>query len=126
LSGNELLSHYSAAHLFVLPSIAIKDGWAETQGVVLQEAQSSGIPVIASRTGGIPEVIRNRETGLLFDAENVQQLAEKIISLIADKELYKSLSTQARREVEENFSMEVICTRLFRIYRGLVKTSDGV
>lgn len=118
VSTDELLSHYSDAHIFVLPSIDFRDGsHTETQGVVLQEAQSSGIPVIASRTGGIPEVIKDRETGLLFEEENDTQLSQLIESLINDKEQYETISEQARKDVEENYSIEVIGGRLIDLYK---------
>jgi glycosyltransferase involved in cell wall biosynthesis len=117
VSTDELLSHYSEAHIFVLPSIDFRDGsHTETQGVVLQEAQSSGIPVIASRTGGIPEVIKDRKTGLLFEEENDTQLSQLIESLIDDREQYRTIAQQARKDVEENYSIEVIGERLIKLY----------
>lgn len=122
VSTDELLSHYSDAHIFILPSIDFRDGsHTETQGVVLQEAQSSGIPVIASRTGGIPEVIKDGVTGLLFDEENDVQLSQLLESLMNDNELYQSLSLQAKKDVEDNFSAEVICNRQLEVYKRLLQ-----
>lgn len=127
VSTDELLEHYSGAHMFILPSIDFKDGsHTETQGVVLQEAQSSGIPVLASRTGGIPEVIKDGKTGLLFCEEDDAQLAQLIESLVADNNLYQNLSQQARKDVEENYSIDVIGTRLMAIYKStLAKTNKS-
>ena len=121
VSTSELLNHYTNAKIFILPSINLHDGsHTETQGVVLQEAQSSGIPVIASRTGGIPEVIKDGETGVLFDEEDHQQLANKIESLITDSHFYKTISQQAQKDVEDNFSRESICSRLIRVYQDIL------
>ena len=118
VSTDELALHYSNAHIFILPSIDFHDGsHTETQGVVLQEAQSSGIPVIASRTGGIPEVIREDITGLLFEEKNDEQLSQKLESLLRDEQLYLTLSQQARKDVEDNYSIEVIGNKLLDVYK---------
>lgn len=117
VSTDELLSQYSKCHIFILPSIDFSDGsHTETQGVVLQEAQSSGVPVIASKTGGIPEVIIDGVTGLLFEEENDKQLVQKIESLICNAELYAQLSERARKDVEENYSIDVITRKLLDEY----------
>ena len=121
VSTHELRDYYEKAAIFVLPSIDLHDGFhTETQGVVLQEAQASGIPVIASRAGGIPEVIIDRKTGLLFDEGDDAGLARNIESLIRDSELFKQISLQARRDVEDNFSVEVIRDKLVDVYTKLI------
>lgn len=121
VSTEILQSQYAAAHMFVLPSIDFCDGsHTETQGVVLQEAQSSGIPVIASRTGGIPEIIIDGTTGLLFDEQDDAGLAEKIESLLNDQVQYKALSIAARKDVEDNYSVETICQRQLKVYSKIM------
>jgi glycosyltransferase involved in cell wall biosynthesis len=123
VSTEELQSHYADAHVFVLPSIDLQDGThTETQGVVLQEAQSSGLPVIASRTGGIPEVIRDRYTGLLFEQNDEAGLARHVKSLIADPSLYQSLCLNGRKDVDDNYSMEVIRERLLSVYSDIINS----
>ena len=125
VSTEELKAHYAEAHIFVLPSIDFRDGThTETQGVVLQEAQSSGIPIIASRTGGIPEVIKDGATGLLFDEENDQQLAALLSRIIKDETYYERLCQQARKDVEDNYSISVIRDRLFSIYESALAADD--
>ncbi len=121
ISTGSLLEHYTSAHIFVLPSIDFRDGsHTETQGVVLQEAQSSGVPIIASRTGGIPEIIKHCETGLLVDEESVGQLSDSIEMLITDKNLYQALHVKGRKDVEDNYSTEVICKRLTDVYEDIL------
>ena len=126
VSTEMLSSYYADAHIFILPSIDFRDGsHTETQGVVLQEAQSSGIPVIASKTGGIPEIINDNVTGLLFDEENHEQLSKKISSLIDNDQIYQSLSIQGKKDVEDNYSIDVICNQLINVYQNTIKASDG-
>lgn len=121
ITTEKLLAHYSTALIFILPSIDLRDGsHTETQGVVLQEAQSSGLPVIASRTGGIPEVIHDGKTGLLFDENNEQQLTDHIVSLISDQNRYHTISMKGRKDVEDNYSTEAICRRQLNVYRSIL------
>lgn len=117
LTTKELAAQYSQAHIFILPSIDLHDGFhVETQGVVLQEAQASGIPVIASKTGGIPEVIRDNETGLLFEEANENQLAEKIQLLINNQDFCQSISMNGRKDVESRFDINGINRQLINVY----------
>ena len=117
VSENMLHTLYEAAHIFILPSIDLKDGYhVETQGVVIQEAQASGIPVIASKTGGIPEVIQDNITGLLFDEGDANSLTEKISQLILDKNLYSLLAISARGEIIKNYDINVICRKIVNLY----------
>lgn len=113
-TGEELRKVFSSAHIFVLPSTM------ETQGVVLQEAQASGIPVIGSRTGGIPDVIRDNDTGLLFSELNHHELANKVHGLILDPDQYNNLSTSGRKDVEQRFDINLICKNLVGIYTDIL------
>ena len=126
VATEELQRHYNEAHLFILPSIDLRDGThTETQGVVLQEAQASGIPVIASRTGGIPEVIRDGVTGILFDEEDDATLSTCIRRLIDDDVFYSAVARQGRTDVEENYSLEVISARQLAVYKELLAGRAG-
>jgi colanic acid/amylovoran biosynthesis glycosyltransferase len=125
VSTDKLLTYYTGAHVFILPSIDFRDGThTETQGVVLQEAQSSGIPIIASRTGGIPEVIKEGETGLLFEEEDETQLSQHLKMLLDDDAFYQKLCTQARKDVEENYSNEIIYSRMIEIYKQVIQSDS--
>jgi len=120
VSTEELRFQYEQAHIFVLPSIDFRDGYhVETQGVVIQEAQATGLPVIATRTGGIPECIVDGKTGLLVEEKNSEDLANKIEFLIKNPDKYKELSHAGRRDVEERFDIEKIGERLLKIYEDV-------
>lgn len=71
---------------------------------VILEAMALAKPVIASRVGGIPELVKDGETGFLVDSGNVEQLAEKLRTLLSDKALTVEMGSSARMEIEEKFS----------------------
>lgn len=119
-TGKEIQNILATADIFVLPSTATNDGYlVETQGVVLQEAQASGIPVIGTRVGGIPDVIENNETGLLFDDGDFDELAVLIENLVSNPSLYEKLSTSGRKDVENRFDINLIARQLIDLYLEL-------
>ncbi len=125
VSTDTLRQHYADSHIFILPSIDFKDGsHTETQGVVMQEAQASGSVVIASRTGGIPEIIIDGETGLLFNERDSNQLCEKIKQLINHPELYNSLRHNGYNDIQNRFNHIMIGKQLMDIYQKLIDTTN--
>jgi len=94
----EVVPFLEHATLFVLPSRI------EPFGIVLLEAGAMNVPVIASRVGGIPEVISDGESGLLVPPENPLELSAKIVELIENSERRKSLATSLNKRVIERFT----------------------
>ena len=123
MGQERLVDQYNESHILLVPSIRISNGWEETQGVVIQEAQATGLPVIATRTGGIPECIVDGKTGLLVEEKNPEDLANKIEFLIKNPDKYKELSHAGRRDVEERFDIEKIGERLLKIYEDVFARS---
>lgn len=117
---DEILKFYAIASVFVLPSIVNARGETEGLGVVLLEAMASGVPVIGSNVGGIPDIITDGETGLLARQKDHNDLAKKIVILLSDEELRKNVTENALRCVKRNFSWEVIADRFVRIYEDLI------
>jgi glycosyltransferase involved in cell wall biosynthesis len=78
LSDQNLMQEYAEADIFALPS------YEESQGIVILEAMATGTPVIATRAGGIPDMIQDDVNGLLVDCGNDQQMAQCIISLLTE------------------------------------------
>lgn len=121
LSETELINRYQSADIFVLASISSQDFlFKETQGVVIQEAQAAGALVIATRVGGIPECIDHGVNGLLIDERSSDQIAEKVLWLINRPERWDHIRLQARRHVEENYSIDMIGRKLMRLYKSLI------
>jgi len=108
----EILSDFD---IFVLPS---KE---EALGTSILEASSAGVPVIGSRVGGIPECVREDKNGLLFDAMNVEDLKDKLLTLIDDKEKLNFYKKNAREFIKENFSVEKMVSETEKLYDRLVK-----
>jgi sugar transferase (PEP-CTERM/EpsH1 system associated) len=96
--------------VFVLPSQA--EGISNT----LLEAMASGLPVIATRVGGNPELVLEGETGLLVDKENPQQLAEAMLGLFKDLDLRQRFAKAGLNRVLEEFTIDGMVTRYQRLY----------
>lgn len=115
IQPDEIINYYTTSHILLLPSIQ------ETQGTVLQEAQASGLPVIGSRAGGIPEVIIENKTGLLFNTTEPADLANKIRLLISSPNLYDELAIHGRKDVAHRFDIKVVCKQLISSYQNIIE-----
>jgi glycosyltransferase involved in cell wall biosynthesis len=93
--------YMQAADVFVCPSL-----WGEATGLVNLEALSSGLPVVASSIGGIPEFIADERNGLLFPPGDHRALATQIQRLLLEPALLTELSLRARSDALEQFSIE--------------------
>jgi spore coat protein SA len=108
----EMPGAYLLGDVFVGPS-QIEEGL----GLVFLEAAAAGLPVIATRMGGIPEVVRDGETGLLLlQKDDAAELAAKILVLLRDQQLRKRLGQQGREWVRNHFSWEIIAQTLEGVY----------
>jgi glycosyltransferase involved in cell wall biosynthesis len=110
LKEDALPAIYNCADVFVLPSIQ------EGQGIVLLEAQASGKPVVAFDVGGIDEAVRNGETGLLVKRGNSEELAEALLSLLADKTWRQKMGANGRGFVSENFTWDISAQKMLKVY----------
>jgi len=117
----EMPRSYLLGDIFVGPS-QIEEGL----GLVFLEAAAAGLPVIATRRGGIPEVVREGDTGLLLrQPDDVAELAEKILLLLGDEPLRRELGRRGREWVAANFTWEKITRDLEQVYDE-VRSGVGV
>jgi glycosyltransferase involved in cell wall biosynthesis len=94
--------YYSSSDVVVLPSLS------ENFPVVALEAMSSGKPVIASRVGGIPELVSNNKNGILVSPGNVEQMVEALLRLLENPSLRNRMGDMGRKIVEEKFDWKKI------------------
>jgi len=87
-------------------------------GLVLLEAMACGTPVIGSNTGGITDIIKYGESGFLVKPKDPEDIAEKIIVLLSNKELQQKFSEEGLKIVRERFSWNVIVKKFVKILRG--------
>jgi glycosyltransferase involved in cell wall biosynthesis len=111
---DELPPLYRLADIFVLPSRPAPH-WQEQFGLVLIEAMASGLPVIATDTGAIPEVIG--PAGMIIPPGDPDQLASAVERLLGDPAERRRLGRLARARAEENFSHHLAAARLAAIYK---------
>jgi len=89
----------------------------EAFGKVIIEAQAVGVPVVASRVGGIVDIIRDGENGLLVFPEDPHSIADAILKLLKDRALARSIVLKARKEVEKRYSLEIMSEATLQVYR---------
>ncbi|PIO04479.1 hypothetical protein COT48_00160, partial [Candidatus Woesearchaeota archaeon CG08_land_8_20_14_0_20_47_9] len=109
-----LQEYYDKSNILVVPSIG-----PESFGLIGLEAMSVGRPVVASNVGGIPEWLDNGITGYLVEPGKPEQIAEKVIKLISDRESLKRMGLNARRKAE-TFDINRHVIELEKIYRRVV------
>jgi glycosyltransferase involved in cell wall biosynthesis len=110
----EIDAYYAASDIFVLPSM-----FQETFGLVLLEAFSAGVPVIAFESGGIPELVRNRENGITVAQGDGEALYRSMRELLLDRELRERLGSAAEN-VTARFPWENTVDRLEAVYQDVV------
>jgi colanic acid/amylovoran biosynthesis glycosyltransferase len=108
------------AAVFCVPSVVAASGDAEGFGMVFIEAQAMGLPVVSTRSGGIPEAVENRETGLLVKERDPRALAEAILALIESDELWQRFSVAGRKRVVEHFNLARQTERLEDVFEQLL------
>jgi colanic acid/amylovoran biosynthesis glycosyltransferase len=111
---------YRQAHVFLLPSVTAANGDTEGQGLVLQEAQAIGIPVVATLHNGFPDSVIDGTTGFLVPEKDTEALCEKLTLLARDEQLAATMGKMGRTFVENNFDAAVIGAELSAEYEKLL------
>jgi glycosyltransferase involved in cell wall biosynthesis len=114
-SQTELVDWYQRASVFVLPSIY------EGLGIVNLEALACETPVVATKVGGIPEIVRNGEDGILVEPNNPLEIADAIQYLLDNDDVRKEFGRTGRNSVVEHFSSQAIVRKLVKIYKELAQ-----
>ncbi len=101
----------ASSDLLLLPS------QSESFGLAALEAMACGVPVIASRVGGLPEVIDDGKSGFLFTVGQVEEAAEKAVRILKDPALYKTIREAALLDATHKFSMTKIVNQYEQLYQ---------
>lgn len=111
---SDIPSVFSAFDLFALPS------YEEAFGYVFIEAMAAGLPVIATRSGGVSDIVSDGETGLLVMPKEVESLRGAMIRLLSDRQLRLAYGARGKKKVKEQFSEAKIFKRYEDEYRSLL------
>jgi glycosyltransferase involved in cell wall biosynthesis len=120
LSREQIIQDVSKSLFSVLPSL-----WYENYPNSIIESFALGKPIVASRIGGIPELIRDRENGLLFSTGDSEDLKSKIESMLVDKKMILDMGRKARLWVEENLDCEKHYPLLMDHYKKAIRNYES-
>ena len=114
----QLKEIYASADIFVMPSVTAKDGDKEGFGLVMLEAFASGLPIVASRSGGIVDLVKDGVNGYLVPEKNSKGLADRINLLIKDDCVYDNMQTEAYRTAKQ-YDYSIIAKK-YAEFMGLI------
>lgn len=110
----DIADFLASIDIFLLPSRE------ETFGLVIGEALSAGLPVITSRAGGIPEIIKNPDIGLMIDSENPDEYAREILKEVSKDHDKADMRKPRIDHIKKNFSVDYIYEKLDSLYMSLI------
>lgn len=119
MKNEELPAVLSKAAVFVYPSVP-SGGWEEQFGYAMAEASACGVPVVATRTGSIEEVVVNEKSGFLVESNRSDQLADALRVLLKDEGLRKRMGEFGRKYIEENFSHQTVAGKIENFLNSFV------
>jgi glycosyltransferase involved in cell wall biosynthesis len=105
--------YLAAFDVFILPSNR------EGIGSILFDAMEQGLPVVASRVGGVPDIVRDGDTGLLIDPASPAQLRDAILALKADASLRRAYGERGR-QFAKDFTADAMCGKYFALYESVL------
>jgi glycosyltransferase involved in cell wall biosynthesis len=116
---DKLKSHLREAALLALPSLE------DNCPMVVLEAMAAAVPVVAARVGGVPDLIEDEKTGLLFDPLDAASMSGAVEKMLNQPELGRRLAAEANRLARERFHPTVIARRHLEIYREVLGLKNG-
>lgn len=116
VDNKTLIKLYYKADICVVPSI-----WDEPLGLVVLEAMATKTPVVVTRKGGIPLMVKDGYNGLFIRPRNAKEITEKVNILLSNEQLRKKMGERARQTVLEKFTWEKIAVRFEKMYEEFKK-----
>jgi glycosyltransferase involved in cell wall biosynthesis len=108
------ISAFKETDIFLMPSRS------DAFGIAFLEAWAAGKPVIGANIGATPEVIKDKEDGLLVEFDNHLDIAEKVLCLLQNKKLSSKLGLSGKLKVIQNYSWEIIAEKTYQTYQKLI------
>ena len=105
---------------YEIMDISVLTSFSEGLSLTILESMCYGIPVVATRVGGNPEVVVEGETGYLVPLKDNRTLVERIVRLLQDRNIRIAMGEEGRRQVEQKFRMRDVAGRYLDIYKGLI------
>jgi glycosyltransferase involved in cell wall biosynthesis len=105
---------------YAIMDVSVLTSFSEGLSITLLESMRCGIPIVATRVGGNPEVVVDGVTGYLVPAGDVPAFASRTVELLRDKELRRRMGEEARRHVERHFLLGDVASRYLETYDGVL------
>jgi N-acetyl-alpha-D-glucosaminyl L-malate synthase BshA len=115
-----IVDYLSAADVLLLPSEQ------ESFGLAALEAMACEVPVIASRVGGVPEVVTDGETGFLSDVGDVEKMAEDAARLLSNPDLRREMGKRARESALARYRTDIVIPRYIEFYKKVISKAGGL
>jgi len=110
----KLSDYYRFTNIVVFPSVV-----PETFGRIAAEAMAAGKPVVSTKVGGIPEIVRHMETGILVDPKNSKQIADAVKYLLNNPDIAKKMGIKGKEIVEKKYSSKTIANTYIEVYKQI-------
>ncbi|MCT2274559.1 glycosyltransferase family 4 protein [Dietzia cinnamea] len=119
IPADEIVDHHRMADVFAMPCRTRGGGLdVEGLGIVYLEASACGVPVVAGRSGGAPETVRDGRTGLVVDGTSRREIVDAVAGLLEDRPRASSMGLSGRRWVLENWRWEDLARDMQRVLSG--------
>lgn len=116
LNSDQVKNYVRKARFIVVPSV-----WYENCPYSVLEALAMGKPIIGSNLGGIHELVKNNETGLIYKYDDINDLTDKMIVLFEDKNKAEEMGKNAKEIAKSKFSKDAYYDKIIKIYEGVMK-----
>ncbi len=121
LKLSEVIKKLDNAHIFLHTPITTEEGEQDAPANVVKEAMATGLPVVATEHGGIPELVQDGISGFLVPEKNVKKIVEKLIYLIKNSHEWASMGKAGSTYVRKFFDKKSINKKLIRIFLSLIR-----
>ncbi|MGD8704076.1 MAG: glycosyltransferase [Syntrophobacterales bacterium] len=117
------LSHEEVLKILQCADVFVHCSEYEGLGMAIMEAMGAGLPVVASRVGGVPDLVREGETGFMIPPDDVETYAEKILLLLNNDQLRQELGRKARHFAVKHLNKQAILAQLETVYGEILTTT---